>query len=115
MEMLALLVSMDGIISRIEIKPDRLRGMLPLGLDIEIDQEVFDGCAIINDLLVPVNFRCVRLRKLQAVEGALTGDRGFSISRHAIHERTEERIIPKLVMVIQVLVTQAKAEHSLRE
>jgi hypothetical protein len=108
----AFLVAMQAIVGRIQIEDDLLgRGLVRL--EEEADEQALDRRRIMPDLVITARSQ---RRMLEPVERALAGQRGtvLAFGLELAGERREHRVVPELVVVDQILVTECDAEHALR-
>jgi hypothetical protein len=108
----ALLMAMERIVGRIEIEND-LFGRSLVCLEEESDEQALDCCRIMPDLVVTARSR---RRMLEPVERALTrqGSAVLALGLELAGERRQHRVVPQLVVVDQILITERNAEHALR-
>jgi hypothetical protein len=81
-------------------------------LQEQVDEQGFDGAAVVADLVIPA---WLRLAEFQPVQGALAGHRRAvpPPGRQLAGQDRHHRVVAQLVMVVQVLVAQGHGEHPL--
>jgi hypothetical protein len=107
----AFLMAVQGVIGRIEVEDDRF-GRRPVRLEEEVDEQAFDGRRGMADLVVTAR---KRRRVLEPVQGALPGERRavLALGLELVGQRRQDRIMPQLVMVDQILVAERDADDPL--
>jgi hypothetical protein len=111
MEEPALLLPVQRIVGGIQVQDDQRRG-LGLALQEQIDEQRFDRCRIVADLMVA---RRLRPAQFQPVQRRLARDRrtiGPPSFQLAVQDR-HHWVVAQLIVVVQILVTQRNAEDAL--
>jgi hypothetical protein len=111
-----LLMPVQWIISGVQIQHD-LSGRLAVSVQEQLHPQPLDRCAVRHDLVIAIHARRRRMQ-LQAVQRALARQRralGSTRRRKLAQQRTEHRIVPQLLVVVEVLIPQRHAEHALAE
>lgn len=107
----AFLIAVNEIVGSVEIEHDLL-GRLRMRLKKDIDQQGLDRRRIVADLVVarrlgPAQFQPVQ-RRLAGCRRAVPTPR-----RKLAHQHRHHRIVPKPVVIDEILVAQRQAEHML--
>jgi hypothetical protein len=112
MEEAAFLVAVQRIVGGIEIQND-LFGWRLVRLEEEIDEQTFDLCRVVPDLVVAARHH---RRVLEPVQGALAGERRttLALGSELAGQRREHRVVAQVIMVDQIFVAERDAEHPLR-
>jgi hypothetical protein len=107
----AFLVAVQGIIGRVEIEDDLAR-CGGVAVEEEVDEQTFDGRRIVPDLVIAAR---PRRRVLEPVQGAFAGERGAVLAPggELAGKGRQDWVMPQLVVIDQVLITQRDAEHPL--
>ena len=88
-------------------------GASAMRLQEQIDEQRLDRRRVMTDLMVA---RCLWPAQLQPVQRALAGDRravgrlGFELAGQDRHHR----VVPQLVVVVQIFVAQRNADNALQ-
>ena len=107
----ALLMAVQRIVGRVEVEDD-LSGRPIVRLEEQVDEQGLDRRRVVADLLVAGGGLA---REFQPVQRRLAGHRrailapGLELARQHRHQR----IVAKLVMVVQVLIAERDAVHAL--
>ena len=107
----ALLMAVQRVVGRVEVEND-LFGRPSVRLEEQVDEQGLDRRRVVADLLGS-GWRLAR--QFQPVERRLAGDRrailapGLELARQHRHQR----VVAKLVVIVQVLVAERDAEHAL--
>src|SRR4051794_11375878 len=110
----ALLMPMDRVISRVQIEHDLLRRPL-MCLQEDVHKRARNRRAIMADAVIARGL--ARGGVLQPVQGRLAGQ-GSAIGaagRELAGEHSQNRIVPKLVVVNEVLIAERDPEHALAD
>ena len=119
----AQLVAVQRIVGGVEIEHDPRRRRWLLS-DVHLDQVIFDAAHGGDDLLVPAVSVGADGGQFEAVQRALARQGfaaiGFPHPRFAeriglADEHGQQRIVPQLIMIVEVFVPQAQAKHPLLE
>ena len=102
---------MQRVVGRVQIEGDLL-GRLRMSIQEQIDKQPFDRGLVMADLVIA---RRCRLAQFQPVERRLAGDRcAIPAARLELAgQHRHDRVMAKLVMVIQILVAHGQAEYPL--
>jgi hypothetical protein len=102
---------MQRVVGGVEVEND-LFGHRLVRLEEELDEQALDRCRVMVDLVVAA--RC-RRRVLEPVQGALASERRpvLAPGLELAGEGREHPVVPQLVMVDDVLISQRNAEHPL--
>ena len=108
-----LLLAMQRIVGRIEVENDLPRFAL-LRLHKQVDQKIFDRHRIVADLVVA---RRRKLAQLQPVQCRLAGNRCAILAprREFARQYRHHRIVPQLVVVVEILVAERDSERPLTD
>ena len=108
----AFLMPVQGIVGRIEIEDDLLRYRL-VGLQEDIDEQPLDRRRIVAHLVVA---RRLRPAEFKAIERALARQRRAvrSPRLELAGQYRHHRILPKRVVVVQILVAERHADNPLQ-
>ena len=112
MEEPALLLPMEGIVGGVEIQRHPLR-RAPVGVHEQIDEQVLERRPFVADLVIA---RVAAGRgMLQPVERRLAGQRRAVAAPRLqlVREQRQHRIVPELVVVVDVLVSQRDGDDAL--
>ncbi len=107
----ALLMAVQRVVGRVEVEDD-LSGRPIVRLEEQVDEQGLDRRRVVADLLVAGGDLA---RQFQPVQRRLAGHRrailapGLKLARQHRHQR----IVAKLVMVVQVLIAERDAVHAL--
>ena len=121
MEEPALLLPVQRIIGRIQVKDD-LPGRGGMGLEEQLHQQPIDRCRIRRDLLVPVTGRGLRHAELKPVQRARPRQRKPPVARPpaplpghvpAPARQRQHAVRAQTVVVVQVLVARRQTQHPL--
>ena len=109
-----LLVPMDRVVRRIQIQGDLL-GRPRMRLQEEVDEQARDRLAIMADAVIARGFSPGGV--LQPVQGRLAGERSAigAAGRELSAEHRQNRIMPELVMVDEVLIAERDPEDALAD
>jgi hypothetical protein len=107
-------MAMDRIVGRVQIENDLL-GRLWVGVEEEVDEQALDRRPIMADAVIARGR--ARGGVLQPVQGRLAGQRrAIAAPRGELAgEHRQDRIVPDLVMVDQVLVSERDPEDALAD
>jgi hypothetical protein len=113
MEEPPLLLAVQRIIGRVEIKNDLLRCAF-VRLQEQVDQKLLDGHRIVADLVVA---RGLQFAQLQPVQRRLAGNRRAILAPRCelAHQHRHHRIVAQFVVVIEILVAESDPEHPLAD
>ena len=123
MEEPPLLLAVDRIVSGVEVQDDPLR-RLPMGLHEQIEEHPVDGLLVHCDLLVAIVRSGLAASQLEAVQGALAGQRLAAIgTAQALRtgrigladQGRQKRIAPQIVVVVEILVAQSQTVDPLAD
>jgi hypothetical protein len=108
-----LLLAVQRIIGRIEVENDPPRRTL-MGLYKQVDQKILDRHRIMADFVVA---RRRKLAQFQPVQRRLAGNRGAILAprRELARQYRHHRIVPQLVVVVEILVAERDPEHPLTD
>ena len=118
----AFLEAMQLDVAGVHVQDKPLGDLALLGINELLDKEPLDSGAVSNDLLVARIRARVRGRQLQPIERALAGQRVLPVllatSRRSrrlslAHGGRQQGVSPKRVVVVEVLVAKAEAQHAL--
>src|SRR5262249_21326631 len=112
MEEASFLVTMQRIVGGIKIKYDLLR-RTRVGLQEKRDKETFNRARIMCDLMVARRQRCAQL---QTIERRLAGHWSAVLAHglQFIHNYRYHGIVPKRLVIIEVLIPKRNSHHPLR-
>jgi hypothetical protein len=108
---------MDGIVGGVQIQDDLPGRLAAVGLQEQIDEQGFDGRAVMADLVIAAGLgpgSDVR-GQLQPVQGALARHRravgapGLELARQDRHHR----VMAQVVVVVQVFIPQGQPKYPL--
>jgi hypothetical protein len=107
----AFLIAMQRIVGRVEIEND-LFGRPWVRLEEEVDEQGLDRRRVVADLVIT---RGDLARQFEAVEGRLARQRRAvaAPSRKLARKHRHQRVVTKLVVIVQVFVAERNAEQAL--
>ena len=107
----AFLLAVQRIVRRIEVEHDLPRRP-PMRLHEQVDQQVLDRRLVVADLVI---LRRLRAAQLQTVERALARKRRAvrPLRLELAQQHRQQRIMPQMVVIVEILVAQRQAEHPL--
>jgi hypothetical protein len=107
------LMAVQRVVGRVEIEGDLL-GRLGMRLQEQIDEQPLDRRPVVADLVIARGFRPAQF---QPVQRRLAGHwRAVPAPRLKLtRQHRHHRVIPQLVVVVQVLVAERQAEHALAD
>ena len=102
---------MQRVVGRVEVEND-LSGRPCVRLEEEIDEQGFDRRRVVADLVIA---RGDLARQLQPVERRLARRRRAvaAPSLQLARQHRHQRVVPKLVVIVEVFVAERDAEHAL--
>jgi hypothetical protein len=108
----ALLMPVQRVVSGVQVENDLL-GRPRVRLKKQVDEQPVDRRAVMADLVIA---RRLGRRVLEAVQRALAGERRAILAPggELASEGREHRVVPQLIVVNEILVTQRDPEHPLR-
>ena len=108
-----LLLAVQRIVGRIEIKDDLLRRAF-VRLQEQVDQQPLDGHRIVADLVIA---RRLQLAQLQPVQRRLAGHRRAILAPRLklARQHRHHRIMAQFVVVVQILIAERDPEHPLAD
>src|SRR5689334_2517299 len=108
----ALLMPVQRIIRGVEVEDDLLRGAT-VRIEEQIDEQRLNRLPVMADPVIP---RRLHLAQFQPVQRALAGERCAvrPTCREFPRQHRKNRVMPELIMVGEVLVTERDAEHALQ-
>ena len=111
MEEPVFLMAVQRILGGVEIEDDLLR-RFGVGLQEQTNEQLLNGGRIMADLVIA---RGLRPAQFQPVERRFAGDRRAvpAPCLQLAGQHRHDRVVPQLVMIIQILVTQRNPEHPL--
>ena len=114
MEEPAFLAAVQRIVGGVEVEDDLL-WRLGVGVEEQIDEQRLDRAPIDGDL--PVTVARTAWRMLQPVDGALAGQGRTPLAprRQPVGPQRQDRIEANVVVVVDVLVAQRKANDALAD
>jgi hypothetical protein len=112
MEEAAFLMAMQRVIGGVEIKDDPARRD-DLAAQEEVDEQALDRRRIVANLVITARSR---RRVLEPVQRAFAGERGAVLAPgdKLAGKRRQDRVVPQLIVIDQVLVAERDAEDTLR-
>ena len=83
-----------------------------MGLHEQVDQQGLDRRAVVADLVI---LRRLRTTQLQTVQGALARNRRAvrPLRLELAQQHRQQRVMPQMVVIVEVLVAQRQTEHPL--
>ena len=109
-----LLMPVQRIVGRIEVE-NYLRGRLAVGVEEQLDEQPLDRRRIMADPVIAC--RLARRRMLEPIERALAGERRTARSSRLefAGQDRHRRIVPQLIVVERVLISQCQADDPLAD
>jgi hypothetical protein len=107
----AFLVAMQRVVGGIEIEDDLFRRLL-VGVEEEVDEQAFDRRRVMADLVVS---RRLDPAQFQPVQRRFARQRRTvrSLRRQLAGQNRHHRIMPQLVVVVEVLIAECDADDAL--
>jgi hypothetical protein len=109
----ALLMTMQRVVSGVEIEDDLLR-RVAMRLHEQVDQQALDHRRIVADLVIagrqrPAQFQPVQ-RRLARHRSAILSP-GFELAGEDRHHR----VMAELIVIVEVLIAERQSEHALAD
>ena len=113
-EVPALLLAVDRIVRGVQID-DHARGALEIGLHTQRHEQRRNRSLVVADLVIGIAADLGGV--LQPVERRLAGERRAvrPLGRELSRQRLQHRIVPQMIVIVDVLVAQGNAEDALAD